>query len=585
MSRTAVICLTLLSIGLPSVSAVDISADELQGMGLEARWSSQAVMDVTRDGVRFITNDEANVYVQSTAGMLTAFHGENGRRLWNAQVGRSDEPGMVAVSNSKSLILVNGPVVYGFNKFNGTPLFEFRLSGQPTAAPAVNEGAFFIPVSGGALYAYSLSVLEYRTRYGKLPETVTTPYLWRFICAEEISHPPVVGERAVSFASESKSLFSVETAGVNAGKTRCQLLLNKSATADLAIADNKGGSSVLMLTGENRIFSVDMMTGNTEWTYPMGRSMSQQPIVIGKYVYVVTSDGGLVKVDRDEFSPSWGRPVEFPAWQSPMYIGAGMADTEGDAGVEIKSLVEGSVAHVAGLRVGDVLKIVDGLNVNNIDAARNALAEIPPRVKRGVVAMRGEEELRLDIRIPPIKWETNGVSSITAIGRFGVYGIDTAGRLTGFDIETSAPIGRVNVQHYPIHHHNSATDQVYLASKTGEVICLREIGPTVSMPELTTVSDEATIKSVRVKYGEEIEPTGTVLMEVELPDGEVHEISSVHAGAVRQIYVKPGQVVRIGEPLVLIADDQFATYHQQPQQRPIDIELLDPDAAAPDENL
>lgn len=584
MFRTAVSCLTLIVISLPTLRADNISVQELENLGLEIRWSSQAIMDVTRDGVRYITNDEANVYVQSTAGMLTAFHAENGRKLWNIQVGRTDEQGMTAVTNSKTILIIAGPVAYGFNKFNGTPLFEFRLPAQPSAAPAMNEGAFYIPLSGGAIYAYSLSVLEYKTRYGKLPDTVTASHLWRFVCAEEIVHPPVVGERALSFATKSDNLFSVETTGINRGKTRCQLLLNSSATANLAVADNKSSSSVVLLNGDNRIFSVDMLTGNTEWTYPMGRAMEEKPIIIGSHVYVIATDGRMVKIERDEFSPSWGRPVELSRHQPPMSIGVGLEDVPADAavaGVEVKSIVAGSPGDFAGLQVGDIIAAVDGLNIDGIESAGSALAELPPRVERTIVVSRGGKTVPLTIKIPAIKWEAYGVRHITAVGRFGVYGIDEAGRLVGFDVNSSTPIGRAHIQEYPFHHANSMTDQIYLVSKSGQVICLREIGPIVPMPAMSTVSIQATVKSVKVNFGAVIDPAGTVICEVELPNGDVNEIVSNHKGTVSRVFVEPGQMISVGHPLIQIADDSFAIYHKNPQQRPIDVELMDPNAAAP----
>lgn len=584
MSRTAVFFLTLFFTSITSVNAEEISAAALQAIGLEVRWSSQATLDVRRDTVRFVTNDEANVYVQSSSGMLTAFHAENGRRLWNAQVGHTDEAGMMAVSNSQIVVAVAGPSIHGFNKFNGNRLFEFRLPAQPSAAPGLSEGALFIPLSGGAMYAYSLGVLQYRSKYGKLPDIAITPHMWRFICAEDITHPPVVGERAISFATESKSLFSVETSGIARGQTRCQLLMNGSASADLAVADNKGGSSVLMVTGENRIFSIDMMTGNTEWTYPMGRKMTQPPVVIGNHVYVVATDGTMIKIERDEFSPSWGRPVETPNWQYPMYIGAGMASTDEDAtaqGAVVMNVVPGSTADATGLQPGDVITMIDGLTVDNVEAAQSAIAELPVRVERGIEVTRGDTTERLSIRVPPIKWEAPGVQKFTTVGRFSVYGIDTADRLVGFDLKTSTLKGRVSIQGYSKHHHNTATDQVYLVSSSGEVICMREIGPTVKLPELSTVSSEARIKSVMVRPGAVIEATGTVICEVELPDGDIQQITSNQPGEVREIFARTGQIVQTGDPLILIADDKFATYHQNPQQRPIDVQLNDPNAAAP----
>jgi len=225
--------------------------------------------------------------------------------------------------------------------------------------------------------------------------------------------------------------------------------------------------------------------------------------------------------------------------------------------------------------------MIDGLAVDSVEAAQSALAELAVRVERSLEVTRGDAVLRLKIRIPAIKWSAQNVHEVTAVGRFAVYGIDKAERLVGFDLKTSRPMGRVSIPGYAKHHQNAETDQVYLVSHSGEVVCLREIGPTVRMPELSTVSNEATIKSVAVKSGAAIEAAGTVICEVELPDGEIQQITSSHPGEVREIYVAEGDIVQVGQPLILIADDQFATYHQKPQQRPIDVELGDPNAAAP----
>ena len=588
MHRIAAFCLTLVAgtaaLGLSSCVAADLSQAELRALGLEVRWTGQAVLDVRRDVVRHVSNDESNIYLQSSGGMLTVLHAENGRKLWSAQIGRNDEPSMAAVTNDDTVLTIIGPVAHAFNKFDGTPLFEYRLAAQPMSPPAMNDGAFFVPVAGGALYAYSLSVLEYHTRYGKLPDTVATPHMWRFICGEVIVHRPVLGERAVAFATEARNLFSVETKGSPPGKTRFQMVLNRPATADLAIADNKGGSSVLMLTGDNRVFSVDLMTGKTEWTYPMGRSMVEAPIVIGSEVFVVTKDGSLTMLDRDELSPSWGRPVEVPRYLAPMYIGAGMEDTAADsdvAGVVVKNIVPGSPAEMAGLLPGDIIRRIDGLEVTNVDSARNTLSELPRKAPRPVLVSRSGAVERLELRIPTTDWDVRGIEAITAIGRFAVFGIDQANRLVALDKRDGSNLGRVNIQGYGVRHHNAVTDQIYLVSSSGEVVCLREIGPTVKMPELSSLARHAKVISVKVQRGSAIEPTGTVICEVELPDGTTQPLSSSHKGAVREIYVTEGQVVNVDDPLIQISDDQFATYHQKPQQRPIDVELLDPNAVSP----
>ncbi|MEZ6122025.1 MAG: PQQ-binding-like beta-propeller repeat protein [Planctomycetaceae bacterium] len=594
MHRHFVSLPTLLMAMMVGVSgqAQRLDPSELSVLKLEVRWQSQAVMNVDRDVVRHISNDESNVYVQSSAGMLTTLDAENGRKLWNQQVGRRDEPALGAVSNSRMVVVVSGPVIFAFEKFRGTPLFAFRMPAQPTAAPAINEGALFIPVTGGSLWAYSLSVLEFEFRYGKLPETHAKPNEWKFVCGEEIRHPPVLGERAVCFATEAKNLYAVEITGVNRGRTRAQLVLNESVSSDLTAADNSTDTSVILATKDNRVFSVDIMTANTEWTYPMGRAVRQAPIVIGSHVFVVTQNGTLTKLERDKASTEWGRPVETPRYAAPLYIGAGLEETAIDADVKdrlglasdqgliVRNVGQGSPAAAAGVREGDILVQADGRDLASVDDARSAFSELPVRVSRPLVVIRDGAKQKLPLKIETQEWSVQGIQSLNSVGRFAVYGTDQTNRLTAVDRLTGTPLGTMQIQGFGVPHHNSLTDQIYLTSKSGEVVCIREIGPEVVLPELSVAAPWAKIREFKVKVGDPIEATGTVVCEVELPDGSVQEITSSEKGIVRTLYshAETDGVVTVGAPLALIADDRFATYHRSPEQRPIDVPLSDPNA-------
>lgn len=692
------------------------TAAELEPLGLEVRWNSQAVIDVNRDVVTHVSNDETNVYVQTSAGMITAFDAENGRKLWAQQTGRADEPTTAAVSNKDLVILVTGPMVFGFNKFTGTPVIKHRLARQPSSSPIMGEGIFYVPVSGGAIYAYSTSVLEHKFRYNTLPEDVPLSHLWRFICAEEIIFPPVNGQEALAFVTQAGNLHSVNTTGIERGRSRFQMQLKSASTAPPSIADNKSSSSVVMASGDNRVFSVDLIRGVVEWTYPMGRVISRQPTIIRDDVFLVSNDGTLTRFSRDDSSVDYGRPVEIPQYKGPVFIGAGMEDTgisqevqdeleTSGQGVRITTVVPGSAAERAGLYAGDILFRINGRTCGGVPVAQEMIQNQPLRVERNYEVVRvstgmefgtvtldpplnveggdpvghavfvtkverssiaekagirqgdlilsvadqpasstevtrkliaaaapgdvsfnihrgkvtrrttaaqrsfntstrrtptmrvaaGGRNLsidlsltvnnlavsveRLKLAIPMKRWDVRGVESLIAVGRFSAFGLDESNRLVAFNLDTAEISGRVPVQGYNVHLNNAVTDQVYLFSSTGEVLCMREIGPTVRLPDLSTLSNQAVVTAVNVVVNDPIEATGTQVCEVEFPDGSTHQISSDHKGTVKRVYVKVGDTVAIDDPLVLIADDKFATYHRNPDQQPVDVNMQDPNAA------
>lgn len=569
----------------PTFAQAPPSERQLEALGLENRWEAQATIDVTRDVVSHITNDEENVYVQSSAGVMTALHAENGRRLWTRQVGRNDNPSMAAISNSKLVVVAAGPEVIGMDKFTGAKVFRHRLPTQPTSIPAVDEKRLYVPVEGGAIYVYSLKTLAYLTRYKVLPPDEPRAHMYKFVCGEDIIHAPVIGEKTMAFVSEAGSFYSIETEGGSPGGTRFQLVMSGAASNDPAVTEGDNGPAALVLTGDEQVHQIDMSSGTTEWAFPMGRKMTQGPMAVGSGVYVVTWDRVVTKLNRDGRIGPLGRPSEIPNYNSPNVIGVGvkevdlpvesrdLVNVQADTAVEVTEVTPGSPAAAAGLQVGDVIVVVDGLEASSAEAMIGIFAELPLRVPRRMLVVRDGQLQRLELRINIREWEASGVKTLLAVGRYSVFGYDGAGRLVAVDRKKGQTIGVTDPTGFSKPVINAKTDQVYLATSTGRVICIREIGPVVSVPEFTPATQISKVTKLHVQVGDAVVSSGTPLCDLEAADGTTHTVSSSHAGIVQRLMIRQGSDVTTGSAILRIADDQFATYHQQPQQRPVDVDL------------
>jgi outer membrane protein assembly factor BamB len=270
------------------------------GLGLEVKWQGQAVLNTSRDSVRHVVNDEDVIFVQSTAGVVTAFNAEDGRKRWAIQVGRNDEPAMAATTNHNLVLVIAGPVAYAMNKFTGDEVFKFRLPGQPAADPAMDENIFCVPMSEGAVHAFSIETLTHLERYGTLPPAVAKPFLWQFISNEICSHAPVINEDSVVFTTLSNNLHSVDLRG----RSLYQVTMREPATAPMTAVSDELTDSVIVATGDNRLRSVVTTKPLVDWMFPLGRTIREQPVVIGDQVFAVTDGGGLMCISR-----SSGRPM------------------------------------------------------------------------------------------------------------------------------------------------------------------------------------------------------------------------------------------------------------------------------------
>jgi outer membrane protein assembly factor BamB len=257
-------------------------------------WESQAVLNVERDIVAHIVNDEDVVYVQSSAGVVTALNADTGREMWTAQVGRTDEVAMPATSNASIVMVVAGPALYALDKFSGKELFSYRLPSHPSAGPVITEGSFFVPLADNSLCTCALKTLQYLERYRKLPPGVAKAIAWRFAAGEVIKRAPVAGDSRVGFVTEEGNIHVVDISGVKAGRSKFQFLMKSPATAPLTLV-TRDQEYLFAAAANNRLYCIGMNTnGRVQWTFPLGQRVSEPITVIGQDVYIVGDEGELL---------------------------------------------------------------------------------------------------------------------------------------------------------------------------------------------------------------------------------------------------------------------------------------------------
>lgn len=293
---------------LTSASGDSLSEAEVASLALRPVWSAQAVMNSSRDKISYFTSDVNNVYMQSSAGVVSAFNADTGRKLWASQVGLNDEVAKAAASNKDSLLVVAGPVVHSVNKFSGTELFSFRLPGQPATSPVLDSGSLYICMIDGTVAGMSLRSLEHQERFGKLPAGVPRPITWRFVSGDTVSFPPVAGQNSICVVTDRGNVHVIFTRGNRAGKSVFQLMLKHSASVPPALVRRDKTETILLATTNNQLFSFDLEgNGETNWNYPLTSPVVAPIITVGDDVYVVTSRDGLTR-----FSLSRGKPVSNP---------------------------------------------------------------------------------------------------------------------------------------------------------------------------------------------------------------------------------------------------------------------------------
>lgn len=271
---------------------------QLDPLKLERAWWNQATLDPTRDAVRHLVGDEDVVFLQSNAGMVTAFDAENGRKLWASRLGRNYAPAFPAVTNDELVMIVIGSEVNALNKFTGKVVWQFNLPAAPASSPEADNDHVYIGTRDGSVYAFNLDKIRKYYSEGKLPQWSYQTMAWRYRAYKEVTTQPISDGKVVNFASRGGSLYSVTTSN---RKLNYQFETDRPISAPLT----KSGQSLFLPSEDFKLYCVNNVNGRTRWVYTAGLPIRQEAVVIDRDVYLTTVGGGMHNLDAGSGVRKW----------------------------------------------------------------------------------------------------------------------------------------------------------------------------------------------------------------------------------------------------------------------------------------
>jgi outer membrane protein assembly factor BamB len=269
--------------------------------GLERAWQGQAVLNPSRDTIAHLTMDEDTVYVQSTAGVITAFGAEDGRQMWSLQLGATDQPQTPAVSNETQVLVIAGSTLYAIDRNKGKLLYRMRLPGQPSAAPTLDEIHAYIGTLDGSVYAFSLAKIESLFQEQRLPDWSLEAFVWRYKTGGQISSPPMSDGRLVTFASLDGSLYGV-------GMRERDLVYQFETDGPISAPVAKLGNSLFLASEDQTFFAVDGRNGAVLWDFASPVPLNSQPVVVGSDLFLVAGTSGMYDLSAKTGAKRWWHP-------------------------------------------------------------------------------------------------------------------------------------------------------------------------------------------------------------------------------------------------------------------------------------
>ena len=251
--------------------------------------------------VQTFQQPKATMFLMSDSGDVTAFDANTGKTQWLSRVGSSSSPGIGLGANTNYVAVAKGSVLYCLEASTGKELWSKKCKYSVGSSPAVTDEHIAVPLTDGRLELFPLETDGLGSHaLIALGEGTAQP----LVTATSVSWPTMRGELNVMMRN-------------NRGRSISYRLRSDDAIVSEATGD---GKSLYVGSLDGFLYAINEARGSVRWEISLGVGISQSPVPLGDFVYVISDDDKLYKVvaDTGEPAPGWGNPMQ----KISRYLGA-----------------------------------------------------------------------------------------------------------------------------------------------------------------------------------------------------------------------------------------------------------------------
>jgi len=285
-----------------SVGISLLSQRELVQYDLDRVWWGQATVDPHRDRIVHLSLDEINLYALSTSGIITAFNNETGKKLWSTQLGRGNNINYPPVSNSKYVFITVGMSLFSIDRLTGEVDWELKLPNSASTSPTVDDDMIYVGTLKGRVYAWDLNKLKELSDESKLPAWREGAIRWTYQTGDTINTPPIVTSRALLFASQDGSLYSVTI-------NNRQLVFQFETDAPISASLAEFGKSIYLASEDQNLYCLNILNGIVRWRIRTSFPLRKPVTVLDDNVYLSSQKNGLFELSAMTGQEKWWQPL------------------------------------------------------------------------------------------------------------------------------------------------------------------------------------------------------------------------------------------------------------------------------------
>jgi outer membrane protein assembly factor BamB len=272
----------------------------LARLGLERHWmgfvpltGAERVLSISiADTLFFAQTNKANFHV---------YDAESGRELWTVNLGSASATAQPASVNSRLVFVTNATQLFALDRPTGRFVWAADLHALPTSSTACDEQQVMVGLSNGKLASY---VLYDPGDKRKVLYQEPRPW-WNWQTSRgALTSRPLPAQQFVAFGGQDGKLYVALSA---LPVDLIPVMLYRIATGGEVAAPlgAYGTRTVLVPSGDNNVYAVDLFAAKVTWVYPSGAPVMQEPLAADDDVYAVNTAGLLTALDARTGAQRW----------------------------------------------------------------------------------------------------------------------------------------------------------------------------------------------------------------------------------------------------------------------------------------
>jgi outer membrane protein assembly factor BamB len=279
----------------------------LDRLGLERHWFAVVPLVETERLLKISVapkvkpDDRSMLFAQTDYAMVHAFDAETGQLIWSAQLGERAGFARGVAANSFAVFVSNASNFFVLDKKTGRPIWKTGMGAIATTEPACSEELAMVGLQTAMIHAFNL---KHRDDKGNITILTAPETAWNWQAGGTMTTRPLPGETVVCFgASDGKAYVVMPYERTN--------LFRFSTGGPIGAGLAGFGTRALLIpSGDNNLYAVDIFTTTGLWTFPSGAPIDQEPAVADQDIYVINSAGYLSSLDPGTGTPRWTRATQ-----------------------------------------------------------------------------------------------------------------------------------------------------------------------------------------------------------------------------------------------------------------------------------